>query len=77
LVVSDGCHPERSEGPLIDAGKVPRDAGLTEDRQAACAIQAGLASRANSHFTFGHFEQAIGHLHRHLTEHVEMLKTAD
>jgi choline monooxygenase len=51
-----------------------QDAGLTEDRTAACAIQAGLASGANSHFTFGHYEQAIGHFHRHLTEHVDMLK---
>jgi choline monooxygenase len=52
-----------------------QDAGLTEDRQAACAIQAGLASGANSHFTFGHYEQAIGHFHRHLTEHVEKLRS--
>jgi choline monooxygenase len=51
-----------------------QDAGLTEDRHAACAIQAGLASNANSHFTFGQYEQAIGHFHRHLTEHVEKLK---
>lgn len=50
-----------------------QDAGLTEDRAAACAIQAGLASNANTHFTFGHYEQAIGHFHRHLTEHVIML----
>ena len=50
-----------------------QDAGLTEDRAAACAIQAGLASNANTHFTFGHYEQAIGHFHRHLTEHVSML----
>ena len=39
-------------------------------------IQAGLASGANTHFTFGHYEQAIGHFHRHLAEHVEMLKAA-
>jgi len=50
-----------------------QDAGLTEDRAAACAIQAGLAANANTHFTFGHYEQAIGHFHRHLSEHVSML----
>ncbi len=33
-----------------------------------------MASGANTHFTFGHYEQAIGHFHRHLTAHVEMLK---
>ena len=52
-----------------------QDAGLSEDRQAARAIQEGLAARANSHFTFGLFEQAIGHFHRHLTEHVERLRS--
>ena len=55
-----------------DAGFV-QDAGLTEDRAAACAIQQGLASKANTHFTFGHYEQAIGHFHKNLTEHVELL----
>lgn len=53
-----------------------QDAGLTEDRAAACAIQAGLASNANTHFTFGHYEQAIGHFHKHLTEHVAKLRLA-
>jgi choline monooxygenase len=73
--------PRIKNGKPLDIAEARRDAnfvqdaGLTEDRQAACAIQAGLASGANSHFTFGQFEQAIGHFHRHLTEHVEMLKT--
>ena len=53
-----------------------QDAGLTEDRAAACAIQQGLSSKANTHFTFGHYEQAIGHFHRHLTEHVARLGVA-
>src|SRR5215211_6906586 len=59
--------PRIKNGKPLDIAEARRDAnfvqdaGLTEDRQAACAIQAGLASRANSHFTFGHFEQAIGH----------------
>lgn len=43
------------------------DTGLDEDRHAARAIQAGLASKANSHFTFGHFESAIAHFHSNLT----------
>lgn len=55
-----------------DAGFV-QDAGLTEDRHAARAIQDGLAANANTHFTFGHYEQAIGHFHKNLTAHVEML----
>jgi phenylpropionate dioxygenase-like ring-hydroxylating dioxygenase large terminal subunit len=72
--------PRVKNGKPLDIAEARRDAnfvqdaGLTEDRQAACAIQAGLASGANTHFTFGHYEQAIGHFHRHLTEHVEKLK---
>ena len=34
------------------------DSGQEEDRAAAAAIQATLASGANSHLTFGHFEKA-------------------
>lgn len=74
--------PKIKNGKPLDVAEARRDAnfvqdaGLTEDREAARAIQAGLASSANSHFTFGHYEQAIGHFHRHLTEHVEMLKAA-
>ncbi len=72
--------PRIKNGKPLDIAEARRDAnfvqdaGLTEDRQAACAIQVGLASGANSHFTFGHYEQAIAHFHRHLTEHVDKLK---
>ena len=72
--------PKVKDGKPLDLEEAKRDAnfvqdaGLTEDRAAAHAIQEGLAARANSHFTFGHYEQAIGHFHRHLTAHVEMLK---
>jgi phenylpropionate dioxygenase-like ring-hydroxylating dioxygenase large terminal subunit len=72
--------PRIKDGKPLDIQKARRDAnfvqdaGLTEDRQAARSIQEGLASGANTHFTFGHYEQAIGHFHRHLTEHVEKLK---
>ncbi|MDP6927937.1 MAG: SRPBCC family protein, partial [Rhodospirillales bacterium] len=45
-----------------------KDTGLDEDRHAARAIQAGLASKANRHFTFGHFESAIAHFHSNLTQ---------
>ena len=70
--VKDG-KPLDLEEAIRDANFV-QDAGLTEDRAAARAIQEGLAARANSHFIFGHYEQAIGHFHRHLTAHVDMLK---
>lgn len=40
--------------------------GALEDRAVVEAIQRGLASNANSHFTFGHYESAIVHFHRTL-----------
>jgi choline monooxygenase len=73
--------PRLKNGQPLDIEVAKRDAnfvqdsGLLEDRFAARQIQAGLASGANSHFTFGHYEQAIGHFHRHLTDHVERLAT--
>jgi choline monooxygenase len=45
-----------------------QDSGLKEDRDAACSIQAGLAGKANTHFTFGHFEKGIVHFHKTLRE---------
>ena len=46
------------------------DSGQEEDRAAAAAIQRTLASGANSHLTFGHFEKAIVHFHQRLTEYL-------
>jgi phenylpropionate dioxygenase-like ring-hydroxylating dioxygenase large terminal subunit len=68
------------DGVEVDLAAAKRDAsfvqdeGLAEDREAACAIQAGLEAKANSHFTFGKFEKAICHFHKNLTEHVGMLE---
>lgn len=42
------------------------DAGTVQDREAAAAIQRGLASGANAFFEFGLFEGAIAHFHRTL-----------
>ena len=41
--------------------------GLVEDREVVTAIQRGIASGANTAFTFGQFESAIVHFHRNLT----------
>ena len=46
------------------------DSGQEEDRAAATAIQRTLASGANSHLTFGHFEKAIVHFHQRLAEYL-------
>jgi hypothetical protein len=42
------------------------DAGTRQDREAAVAIQRGLAAEANEFFEFGRFESAIVHFHRNL-----------
>ncbi|MGO1118589.1 aromatic ring-hydroxylating oxygenase subunit alpha [Rhodovibrionaceae bacterium A322] len=46
--------------------------GLKEDREAACAVQRGLSTRANSHFTFGRYEKALVHFHKELQRHLDM-----
>ena len=40
--------------------------GAAEDLAVVTAIQRGIASGANEHFTFGRFEGAIAHFHRTL-----------
>ena len=65
---SDG-KPFELEDTKRDAAFV-NDSGQEEDRAAAAAIQQTLASGANSHLTFGHFEKAIVHFHRQLDEYL-------
>lgn len=71
--------PKPKDGETVDMDQAKKDAGfvqdtgLIEDRAAAHSIQTHIASGANDHFTFGRYEQAIGHFHRNLTEHVAML----
>ena len=68
----DGDEPVDMEEAKRDAGFV-KDTGLKEDRDAACAIQAGLAGNANSHFTFGRSEKGIVHFHATLDDHLSKL----
>lgn len=56
----------RNELALRDAHFVT-DTGGKEDAAMVRAIQAGLASGANEHFTYGKFEKAIVHFHKLLT----------
>ena len=65
---SDG-KPFDPEDAKRDAAFV-NDSGQEEDRAAAAAIQRTLASGANSHLTFGHFEKAIVHFHQRLAEYL-------
>lgn len=64
---SDSGLPISIEDAQRDA-KFVNDSGQEEDRAAAAAIQETLASGANSHLTFGHFEKAIVHFHQQLAQ---------
>jgi phenylpropionate dioxygenase-like ring-hydroxylating dioxygenase large terminal subunit len=67
---------KQTEGNEITIEDAQRDAlfvnesGQDEDREAACAIQESVGSKANTHFTFGHFEKAIVNFHQHLAKHL-------
>lgn len=52
------------------------DTGLQEDNAAIREIQAGLTSGANTHFTYGRFEQAIVNFHKHLHLSLDQLGIA-
>jgi phenylpropionate dioxygenase-like ring-hydroxylating dioxygenase large terminal subunit len=62
----------RPSGDEDPAAAAARDAafvsqtGAAEDNAVVCAIQKGIASGANEHFTYGRFEGAIAHFHRSL-----------
>lgn len=61
-------------GDEASAAAAARDAafvgqtGAAEDREVVEAIQRGVASGANQHFSYGRFEAAIAHFHRSLCE---------
>ncbi len=65
-----------SDGDTTDVEEAKRDAsfvkdaGFDEDREAACAIQGTLGTKANQHLTFGHFEKAIVHFHQNLARNL-------
>lgn len=65
-----------SAGATTDFEEAKRDAdfvkaaGFDEDREAACAIQETLGTKANQHLTFGHFEKAIVHFHQNLAQYL-------
>lgn len=67
---------KKSDGTTTDVEEAKRDAsfvkdaGFDEDREAACAIQGTLSTKANQHLTFGYFEKAIVHFHQNLAQHL-------
>lgn len=72
--------PADAESAEDKVARAKRDAsfvtqqGLKEDQAMVQAIQEGLASGANSHFTYGRFETGIAHFHKTLTEGLERLQ---
>jgi choline monooxygenase len=74
LPIPDGDAP--SEETLARAKKdvaFLSDTGNKEDAKVVSDIQAAIGSGANTHYTFGRFESAIGHLHRNLARYLEQL----
>ena len=55
------------------SGLILADSGGKEDAAAVQAIQAGLTSGANEHFTFGRYEKAIVHFHEVLSASLQGL----
>jgi nitrite reductase/ring-hydroxylating ferredoxin subunit len=53
------------------------DTGDKEDAKVVCDIQAAIESGANSHYRFGRFESAIGHLHKNLALYLARLDTLE
>lgn len=74
LPVPDGSAP--TEEVLARAKKdvaFLSDTGNKEDAKVVGDIQAAIGSGANTHYMFGRFESAIGHLHRNLARYLEKL----
>ncbi len=53
------------------------DTGNKEDAEVVSKIQAAIGSGANSHYRFGRFESAIGHLHSNLARYLELLENSE
>ena len=71
LPTVDGLEP--SEEALARAKKdvaFLSDTGDKEDAKVVSDIQAAIGSGANTHYRFGRFESAIGHLHRNLARYL-------
>ena len=49
------------------------DTGNKEDAKVVSDIQTAIGSGANTHYQFGRFESAIGHLHRNLARYLAQL----
>ena len=78
LPTVDGGEP--SEDALARAKKdvaFLSDTGDKEDAKVVCDIQAAIESGANSHYRFGRFESAIGHLHKNLALYLARLETLE
>ena len=67
-VASADLERARRDAEFVSTGSAD------EDAVAVRAIQAGLGSGANEHFTFGRFEKGIVHFHQRLTESLQILE---
>jgi choline monooxygenase len=61
------------EAAKYDAAFVA-ETGAAEDLEMTRSIQAGLDSKANTHFTYGYYEKAIVHFHKNLAEMIRKIE---
>jgi hypothetical protein len=74
----DGAAPTEEElARAKQDATFATNTGATEDAKVVSATQAAIGSGANSHYKFGRFESAIGHLHRHLASDLARLNQAE
>lgn len=71
-LANTGGNPEAMERTRKDAEFV-NQSGAPEDLALVESVQRSINSGANEHFIFGHYEEAIVHLHRNLTASLKAL----
>jgi hypothetical protein len=74
----DGAAPTEEElARAKQDAAFATDTGATEEAKVVSAPQAAIGAGANSHYQFGRFESAIGHLHRYFASNLARLNQAE
>ncbi|TNF87957.1 MAG: aromatic ring-hydroxylating dioxygenase subunit alpha [Gammaproteobacteria bacterium] len=66
-------HDEEAAARMRRDADFVSDTGTKEDAEMVHRIQEGLASGANSHFLYGHYEKAIVNFHQNMTRLIDRI----